>query len=272
MTSYPGGQCDFPGCFFHGIYVYTLPSAFVAKFDPLAFGAASLIYSTFLGGSPGTVANGIAVDPLGNAYITGSTGDIYGPPIQYVPFPTSTGAFQTGPDANDAFVTKLNAAGNNLIYSTLLGCGSHQGGQNSDGLNVGTAIELDGTNDAYLTGLIYDCSEANFPTTADAYQQNDPNYLQEQAFVTKFNSTGTGLIYSSYLGATAGSTTGYGIAVDQVGDAYLTGNIEAFDFPVTSFAFQGLYAGQGDAFVTKFPDRCPGRDIHHGHRTERWRK
>jgi hypothetical protein len=147
MTVFPGGGCNFPGCFFHGIDVYTLPSAFVAKFDPLGSGSASLIYSTFLGGSPGTVGNGLAVDTLGNAYVTGSTGDQYGPPQPYVPFPTTPGAYQAVPDYNDAYVTKLNAAGNNLIYSTLLGAS-----QCGDYCQFATAIALDAANDDYVTG------------------------------------------------------------------------------------------------------------------------
>jgi Beta-propeller repeat len=247
LTVYPGKSCCYGcGCF-PGLGGATLPSAFIAKFDPQASGAASLIYSTFLGGSLGTIGYGLAVDSLGNAYVTGSTGGYYGGVAgQPVPFPTTTGAYQIVPDNNDAFVTKLNAAGNNLIYSTLLG------GSGGPAQQWATGCALDASNDAYVTGWT---NASNFPPAGNAYLPTDPNPAFQQGFVTQFNSTGTGLIYSSYLGGTLQATNGDGggIAVDQVGDAYVTGSTYAIDFPVTSFVFQPSYAGNGDAFVTKFP-------------------
>jgi uncharacterized repeat protein (TIGR01451 family) len=243
LTTFPAGGCS-DACQLYG----NLPSAFIAKFNPRGFGAASLIYSTFLGGSRGTTGNGIAVDPLGNAYVTGVTGDEYGYSGGNTPFPTTPGAFQTVADYYDAFATKLNAAGNGLVYSTLLGGGVNGSGCSGEP-NFGTAVALDASNDAYVTG--WTCGPA-FPTTQDAFQPTWPGPYSE-GFVTKFNSNGTGLIYSSYLGGTRQESRGYGIAVDQVGDAYVTGRTYAPDFPVTSFAFQPLYAGQEDAFVTSFP-------------------
>ena len=252
MTVYPGQPCcGFCGCF-AGLGGGLLPSAFMAKFDPLAFGAASVIYSTFLGGSLGTVGYGLAVDSLGNAYVAGSTGAYYGYIAgQVVPFPTTAGAYQSVPDTNDAFVTKFNGAGNNLIYSTLLG------GSGGPGQQWATRCALDASNDAYVTGWT---GAPNFPPAGNAFLPNDPNPAFQQGFVTQFNSTGTGLLYSSYLGGITGSTNGeFGaIAVDQVGDAYVTGATVAIDFPVTQFPFQPLYAGNVDAFVTKFPIGAPG--------------
>ncbi len=191
MTTYPGAGC-LSGCLNLGL----LPSAFVAKFDPLAFGSASLIYSTFLGGSAGTVGNGLAVDSLGNTYVTGTTGYYYGYPNVNNPFPTTPGAYQTVPDSNDAFVTKLNAAGNGLIYSTLLG-----GPSPSSYEQWANGIGLDVSGNAYVTGPT---TSGLFPTTPDAYQPTDPNSVLGHAFVTKLNSTGAGLLYSSYLGAAMG--------------------------------------------------------------------
>jgi hypothetical protein len=249
MTVYPGQPCcDFCGCA-PALGGRLLPSTFVAKFDPLASGAASLIYSTFLGGSLGTVGNGLAVDPLGNTYVNGSTGKAYGYTSgSPVPFPTTPGAFQTVPDGNDAFVTKFNAAGNNLVYSTLLGGGDRQG----NGENTGTAIALDASNDAYVTGWT---RTSNFPTTPDAFQQypGGGGGYGANCFVTKFNGAATQLVYSSYLGGGTSDDYADGIAVDAVGDAYMTGWTASIDFPVTSFAFQPAYAGGADAFVTKFP-------------------
>ena len=247
MTVYPGAA----GCSGGILYAVPCPSAFIAKFDPQASGASSLLYSTYLGGSNTAIGQGIAVDSLGNAYVGGLTGinELWGGCGQgcnQVPFPTTQGAYQSRQDSEDAFVTKLNAAGNNLIYSTLLGDGGGGASQ------VATAIALDASNDAYVTGWT---NASNFSTTSNAFLPNDPSPAFRQGFVTQFNSTGTGLLYSSYLGGAAGDTNGDlgGIAVDQVGDAYVTGVTNAPDFPASPFAFQTGYAGNGDAFVTKFP-------------------
>ncbi len=240
LTTFPATHC-FGGCLRQG----NLPSAFVAKFNRRGFGAASLIYSTFLGASWGTAAYGIAVDPQGSAYVTGLTGGYFGGLDIQKPFPTTLGAFQSVFDGQDGFVTKFNAAGNGLIYSTLLGGSLVQ--SNAQG---STAVALDAFNEAYVTGYT---TALNFPTTPSAFQPNDPNPNVAQAFVTQFNTAGTALVYSSFLGGTRNESGGNGIALDQVGDAYVTGNTLAIDFPLTPLAFQPLYGGQGDAFVTKFP-------------------
>ena len=245
MTTYPGNN----NCTGGALTAVPCPSAFIAKFNPQASGASSLLYSTYLGGVNTTIGLGIAVDSLGDAYVGGHTGydSLWGwcGPTCTPAFPTTQGAYQTVPDREDAFVTKLNAAGNNLIYSTLLGGSAGHGGQ------AATGIALDASNEAYVTGF---ADSSNFPTTSNAYQLIDPNPGFQQGFVTQFNSTGTQLLYSSYLGGTMGATNGDlgGIAVDQVGDAYVTGSTSASDFP-TQFPFQPAYAGNGDAFVTKFP-------------------
>lgn len=250
-TTYPGNN----NCTGGALTAVPCPSAFIAKFDPQASGVSSLLYSTYLGGINTTIGEGIAVDSLGNAYVGGHTGydSLWGwcGPTCTPAFPTTQGAYQTVPDREDAFVTKLNAAGNNLIYSTLLG------GNAGHAQTAATGIALDVSNDAYVTGW---ADSSNFPTTPNnAYLPTDPNPAFQQGFVTQFNSSGTRLLYSSYLGGTMQGTNGDGggIAVDQVGDAYVTGNTYASDFPITQFPFQPLYAGNGDAFVTKFPIGTP---------------
>jgi len=225
-------------------------NAFIAKLNPNGSGARSLIYSTYLGGSEGAGANGIAVDSLGEAYVTGGL-EGGGSPLP-IPFPTTPGAFQ-GPDRGNvsAFVTKFNAAGNHLVYSTLLsGPGSF--------FTSANAIALDSFGDAFITGVV---KNAVLPVTPDAFQ---PTYqgggsAGYDAFVTKFNSTGSALIYSSYLGGRKGNDVGHAIAVDPVGDAYVAGDTGSIDFPVVQGAFQLLYGGgSDDAFVTKFPLGSPG--------------
>jgi hypothetical protein len=172
----------------------------------------------------------IAVDAAGNAYLTGSTVDAN--------FPTTPGAFQTTwGGVNDAFVTKLNAAGSALIYSTFLG-----GGGYDDGL----AVAVDTTGNAYLTG---DTASANFPTTPGSFQTTFGGV--DDAFATKLNANGSALVYSTYLGG-SDVELGLGIAVDAAGNAYLTGQTFSNNFPTTPDAFQPTFGGGAeDAFVTE---------------------
>jgi hypothetical protein len=200
--------------------------AFVTKLNPTG---TALIYSTYLGGSDFDRGSGIAVDPSGNAYLTGSTNS--------TDFPTTAGAFQTAfGGSQDGFVTKLNPTGTALIYSTYLG--------GSD-LDLGSGIAVDSSGNASLTGLT---NSTNFPTTAGAFQTTSGGGLD--AFVTKLNPTGTALIYSTYLGG-SGTDNGNGIALDSSGNASLTGFTDSTDFPTTAGAFQTTLGGSGDAFVTK---------------------
>lgn len=208
--------------------------AFVAKLNPSGSG---LVYSTYLNGGSG---NAIAVDSAGNAYVTGEAGTTN--------FPTTRDAFQTAPMGYDAFVTKLNAAGSALVYSARFG-------GNLD--DFGQGIALDGAGNAYITGWTVCRSETCTFPTVNAFQ---PNYAggTNDAFVTKIDSSGSALIYSTYLGGgaiiNATEDWGEGIAVDSVGSAYVTGSTYSPDFPVTAGAFDTARAGL-DAFITKFtPD------------------
>jgi hypothetical protein len=202
---------------------------FVTKFN--AAGSA-LVYSTFLGGG---FSSGIAVDSAGNAYVTGSTSATDFPtknPLQA----TYGGGAATGGGAYgaDAFVTELNATGSKLVYSTYLG-GNAQ--------DYATGIAVDGSGDAYVTGSSY---STNFPTTPGSLQpvlsQGGP-----QAFVAALNSTGSALIYSTFLGGMS-STYGNGVAVDGSHNAYVTG-VSYNNFPTTPGAF--LTGSEGGAFVAK---------------------
>ncbi len=202
--------------------------AFVTKLNSTGSG---LIYSTYLGGMFSDQGSGIAVDADGNAYVTGTTGSY--------DFPTTPLAFQRTSDFNSAysaFVTKLNPSGSVLVYSTYLG-GTY---------NQGFGIAVDTGGNAYVTG------EANhiFPTTPGAFKTSNIDFGTD-AFVTKLNPIGSGLVYSTFLGGRNGSETGYGIAVDAGGNIYVTGVTSSIDFPVTPGAFQTASGGNDDAFVTK---------------------
>jgi hypothetical protein len=214
--------------------------AFVSKLN--AAGSA-LIYSTYLGTSNEDYGNGITVDASGNAYVTGET--------YSSDFPTTPGSFQTtsGGGLGDGFVTKLNAAGSALVYSTYLG------GSGDDGA---ATIVVDTSGNAYVTGAT---ASPDFPTTPGAFQSTYKNscaapgaVLAEcsSAFVSKLNATGSALLYSTYLGG-SGADYGHGIAVDTLGNAYVTGWTFSTDFPTTPDAFQTTFAGGGyyDAFVSK---------------------
>ena len=205
-------------------------NAFVTKLN--AAGTA-LVYSTYLGGNSWDEGCGIAVDAAGEAYVTGLT--------ESSSFPTTAGAFQTsyGGGSYDAFVTKLNAAGTALVYSTYLGGNSW---------DEGCGIAVDAAGEAYVTGYT---ESTNFPTTAGAFQTNFGGG-NEDAFVAKLNAAGTAPVYSTYLSGKS-SDYGYGIAVDAAGNAYVIGTTFG-NFPTTPGAFQTSFGGGengGDAFVTK---------------------
>jgi hypothetical protein len=187
-----------------------------------------LVYSTYLGGTNLEQANGIAVDGSGFAYVTGYT--------ESLDFPTTGGAYQTAFDGttNDTFVTKVNQAGTALVYSTYLG---------GSGNDCGNSIAVDGAGEAYVTGWTH----GSFPTTPGAYQTVYGG--GQDAFITKLNASGSALVYSTYLGG-AGLDIGYGIALDGAGNAYVTG-ITSGSFPTTPGAYQTVYGGLGDAFITK---------------------
>ena len=310
---------------------------FVVKLD--ATGA--LVYSTYLGGHDGDIGFGIAVDTSGNACVTGQTSsgqtnslrfsvglgpevdldsgaisadlqqaftdngfplsqnatvlimlsgsqwritdedqstydvrknlrnnqlDVYEGRI-LIPFPITANAFQTGPggtldgdtllgrapETDDAFVTKLNADGTALVYSSYLGGGSAEWGY---------GITVDGLGNAYVTGKT---DSTDFPT-ANALQPNitPAPPLEDQtsdAFAVKLDATGAA-IYATYLGGSDGEA-GYGIAADTAGNAYVTGKTTSTDFPTTGNALKllnrdrdvdpniGPLEGGADAFVAK---------------------
>ena len=201
--------------------------AFVTKFSKTGD---SLLYSTYLGGSGEDYANGIAVDDGGYAYVIGYTKSINFP--TQIPYMTDPGDGKL-----DVFVTKLSPNGNALSYSTYLGGSLDE---------YGWGITLDSLTNAYVTGYTY---SADFPTE-NPYQEEIHDAIYYDAFVTKINSAGTGLVYSTYLGGDE-SDYGFDIKVDTSGYAYVAGSTGSTNFPASS-AYQGTFGGGlRDAFVTK---------------------
>lgn len=200
--------------------------AFVTKLNSTG---TALIYSTYLGGSGLDDAYGIVVDNNKDAYIVGYT--------QSSNFPTTPEAFQTKLNGTEnAFVVKLDSTGRRLIYSTYLGGSS---------VNQGRHIAIDANGNAYIAGFT---ESSDFPTIAGSFQTtfNGPR----EAFVSKLNSNGTKLVYSTYIGET-NEDLGYGIQVDTNGDAYITGYTKSSNFPTTPGAFQTSLNGVQAGFITK---------------------
>src|SRR5437588_2630085 len=207
--------------------------AFVTKLNPTG---TALAYSTFIAGTVANHGTGIAVDAQGSAYVTGYTFSS--------DFPTTPGAFQTAKRGNSStFVTKFNPAGTALVYSTFLG--GNGGDGNISTSDVGNGITVDGSGSAYVTGST---ASPDFPTTAGAVQPTFGGL--EDASVTKFNPTGTALVYSTFLGGSS-YDVGTGIALDTLGYAYVTGYTGSTNFPTTAGAFQRPSSNKYLVFVAK---------------------
>jgi uncharacterized protein (TIGR03437 family) len=247
------GNAYFVGCVASKNYVVT-PGSFhtttpsnhsdvlIAKISPTK----GLIFETHIGGSKESLGLGVAVDSTG-LYVAGGTSS--------ADFPVK-GGFQSKLNGKaDAFVLKLNTAGDTLIYSTYLG------GSNMDGA---AAIAIDSAGNAYVTGSTL---SADFPLKSP-YQTSErgstlPNYngsalLLGDVFISKIDPTGSSLIYSTYFGG-SGDDAGFAIAVDAAGAAYVTGMTTSANLPTTRGAFQTTFGGSGgefnflagDAFVLK---------------------
>ena len=221
-----GGESDFP------------TDAVVAK---LSADGGTVLYSTYLGGSKEDAGNGIAVDSLGDAYVTGTTISD--------DFPTTPGAFDPNcpPDGkcgattytngliNSAgFLSKLNPAGSALVYSTYFG---------GTGNTRGQAVAVDNNQNAYVTGST---QASDFPLIAVQCLTFTP---PQNALLLKLDSTGSTALYSGTIGGSV-QDGGLGIALDGSGDASITGITYSTDFNTTASALQSTYGGAGDGFLT----------------------
>ncbi len=232
-----------------------------------------ITFASFLGSYYTDLAKAVKVDAQGFMYIAGSTGSYY--------FPTTPDAFQnqfistggcSGPEppfnvpCRSAFVTKITPAGDALVFSTYLG---------ANYFSYGESMAVDGQGQVYIVGWT---DARNFPVTPNAWLRTRSGAIT--GFLTKFNSTGTGLIYSTFIGGTNRDQV-YDVRIDSAGHAYICGATNSPDFPVTQGAAQTVFRGGelqndyfGDAFVVKLkPDGSgpvwstllggTGRDVAH---------
>ncbi|HEV2763100.1 MAG TPA: SBBP repeat-containing protein [Pyrinomonadaceae bacterium] len=194
----------------------------------------ALVYSTFLGGFSTDICNAVAVDNAGSAYVTGFTSSNN--------FPTANPLQGSPRGLDDAFVTKLAPAGNAFAYSTYLGGNDGDAGE-------GIAVMPGGTR-AFVTGRT---NSFNFPSVDPAQAANRGN---GDAFVAALDTSGSTLVYSTYLGG-SGPDSGHDIAADGAGDAYVTGVTRSFDFPSTPGVVQPSPRGNNEAFVAKLGTAAP---------------
>ena len=199
---------------------------FVTELSPTG----TLVYSTYVGGSSDDSGNAIAVNASGDVFVAGGT--------KSSDFPTQ-GAYQSSlKGATNAFVLELSSTGSTLMYSTFLG---------GTGNDVANGLALDSGGNAYVVGST---TSTDFPT------QNPLPSETGDGFVTKLNSSGNTLVYSTYLGGGTGDFAG-AVAVDGTGNAYVTGGTKNPGFTTTSGVFQPMCGTDGtcngglyDSFVT----------------------
>ncbi|MCX6624821.1 MAG: SBBP repeat-containing protein, partial [Acidobacteria bacterium] len=190
---------------------------------------ASLLYSTFLGGTAAESAVAVAVDRSGNIYVAGTTHSSDFPVAGSV-LPC---AAKLGP--SDGFVVKLNPSGTSVIYSACL---------SGSGREAVSALAVDPSGNAYVAGST---NSTDFPVTATAVQPKLA--ARTDGFVVKLSSTGS-IVYSTYIGGN-GDDIPIGAAVDSGGQVYLTGLTLSGDLATTKGSVQPVRSDGGDAFVAK---------------------
>lgn len=232
VTGWTGTTVNFPVT--PGAFRTDGGGAFVVKMHPGAIGP---LYGTLLGWGEGF---DITVDVGGNAYIVGYTGDISFP-VTPGAFDTTFNSYYSDPNGStgypDAFMTKLNPTGTDLVYSTFLG---------GDSWEWAAAVDIDAGGNAYVTGTT---ASSNFPTTPGSVQPGK-NPVDE-AFVIKLNSMGSDLVYGTHMGGSLWDGAA-AVEVDALGRAHVTGATRSPDFPTTSDAYDRTYNGgipAGDAFL-----------------------
>ena len=205
--------------------------AYVLK---LAANGQSLVYATFLGGSSYDYGNGLDIDDQGAAYVTGYT---YSSDFPAASGPGYDTSFAGGP--YDAYAVKVAADGLSLEYATFLG---------GSGSDVGSAIAVDNQGAAYVTGMT---TSDDFPAILGPGYDTSTSGTQD-AYVLKLAADGQSLDYATFLGGTA-AESGYSIAVDATGIAFLAGFTSSSDFPAAAMlGYDPSYNGSPyDAFFAK---------------------
>ncbi len=218
----PGGPSNFP-----------CPDAFVIKLDAMG----QIAYATYLGGDGFDSGSAIAVDSSGNAYVAGTT--LAGTTPNNFPTTPNAAFPKPNPRGNSGFITKLNPAGSQLVYSTYIPV-----------LVSGIAVDRQGN--ANFVGTT-NPTAFPFPVTPGAFQTSSSNPISTSV-VGKLNAAGSALVYGTYLGGSGAENIGdlgSGIAVDASGDAYVTGFSASPDFPTTPGAFQTKLPAPIGIFVSK---------------------
>jgi len=223
---------DFPGTADSPIQSSVVPGKYHGWVTKIDAAGSAIVFSTYLGGKSFDDGYGIAVDGQRNVYVTGQTSSsdfigAAGGPIQ-----AALGG------SSDAFVTKINASGTAIVYSTFLG---------GSGGEIGLSIAVDSNRNAYVTG---GTTSPDFPKADESPIQDHNEGGGNDAFVAKIDAAGGTIVYSTYLGG-FGDDIGAGIAVDSSGTAYVAGGVKSTGFPGTSGSpIQSALSGEGDAFVT----------------------
>lgn len=217
-----------------------------------------LIYSTYIGGTGNDNSHAIAVDAAGSAYIGGYTNS--------VDFPGTANSVQPALEANgntgnpDGFVAKINPAGTAVIYSTYLG-GTCTDIVNGIAVNAGGEVYLTGETGSGLVNGMPNCVSNGSNPFREFPQSNAFQPVHggmTDAFVSRLNATGTGFVYSSFLGG-SGSETGRAVAVDAAGNGFFTGDSLSQNFPTTAGAFDSSNAGSFDAYLVKIDPAGSGK-------------
>jgi hypothetical protein len=222
-TDYPTSIGAFDRTFNYGI-----GDVFITKLDPTG---SSLVYSTYIGGNDYDCGLSITIDTNGCSYVTGF--------IKSKDFPMINGSFDTTQNGDfDAFIIKINNTGSSIILSTYLG------GKGSD---YGKGIAIDTSENIIITG---NTNSSNYPVSNNAYD-NTYNGNWMDAFLTKLDSNGSFLLFSTFIGGTKMDYS-TSVTLDQNKNIYLTGFTESWNFPVTSGSFDTTYNGLMDVFVSKF--------------------
>jgi len=198
--------------------------AFLAKLTP---SGTNVVFSTYAGGNGDDVGSGIAIDGTGNIYGVGFTNSTNLQLIVNAVQPIKAAGY-------DAFVAKLNSTGTAILYSTFLG---------GNGNDFGIGLNVDTAGNTYIIG---ETTSSNFPLMNPLQPSNGG---ARDVFVTKFSSTGSAILFSSYLGGTA-DDTGFSLAADLAGNTYVTGVTASTNF-LTTNPIQPAAQGGLDAFIAK---------------------
>jgi hypothetical protein len=208
----------------------SVSDAFVTK---VSADGSSLVYSSFLGGGNGDIGERITLDSANQAHVVGYSSSVNFPKT-VTNLPSALSATNT---LSDAFISKLDANGTSLIYSTLLG---------GRGTDQGIDVAVDSAGNAYVAGVT---SSGNFPVQAPGdLRTNDAG--GNDVFVAAINADATALLYSGYLGGSLNDFP-YGIKVDSAGNAYIVGETRSPNFPIVPTNSVAYGGGASDGFVAK---------------------